>query len=144
MSHYASMEVEYQGKYEPELLMAIEEIIEARVEVHENPVDLIDYYGNKASQNKDVTTRAEKCHIVARNNAGKLADRLTNDCGWRRTEEGGFRAFIDEAGITKEEQGLINQSYTTAVAVKQLAAQGWLTNKKVFEDGRIQLVATKF
>ena len=140
MSHFTKMSVDYKGQYEPELLMAIEEAMGVKPEVHENPVSLLDYTG-RASDKNTGTMKAEKCHIVLRQ------DNLpgtTNDCGWRRTEEGGYEAFLDTTGVSEAKQGLISQSYALAVAEKKFKAEGYSVTRKQGQHGRIQLEAVKY
>ena len=144
MSHFTKMEVNYSQKYEAELLLAIEEAMGAKPEVHAEPVELLNYWGETTSDKTAKSDHAEKCHLVLRRGQGKLASRATNDIGWRRTEDGGYAAYLDDKGITTGETGLISQSYAVAVAEKQVKAKGYTVSKKALSDGRIQLTATKY
>lgn len=144
MSHYTKLAVNYQEKYEPELLLAIEKTLDAKPEVHEEPVELYNYWGEQTSRKTDATERSERCHIVVRRGQGKLEGRATNDCGWRRNGQGGYDAFIDEAGIHAKEQGEISQLYSAAVAEKQMKSMGYTVQRKQLENGHVQLVASKY
>jgi len=144
MSHYTKMEVNYQQKYETELLLAIEEVLGAKPEVHDKPVELLNYFGEKTSTKTAEADRADKCHIVLRRGNGVLKDRPTNDVGWKRTEEGGYEAFLDDKGVTAAEAGKVSQMYAVAVAEKQTKLKGYSVSKKTLSDGRIQLTAVKY
>lgn len=145
MSHFTKLEVDYKQQYEPQLLMAIEEILKTPPEVHEHPVELYNYWGDTSSNGDEKNgMRAEKCEIVVRRDKGVLKGKPTNDCGWKRTEDGKYNAYLDKTGINDAQQGLISQAYAAAVAEKQFKAQGYMTQRKQLEDGRIQVVATRY
>lgn len=145
MSHYTKMSVDYRQTYEPELLLAIEAALDVKPEVHENPVELYNYWDEGTSGKVKEDEKSEKCHIVVRKDQGKLARRATNDCGWRRSSDGvGYDAFIDAAGVNEDELGKISQIYAASVAEKKLRAQGYVTQRQQLENGHVQLVASKY
>jgi hypothetical protein len=130
MSHYAMLTVNFQQRHEQQLIGSLKKMFgEEEVEVHNDPVPLKDYFGKDATKNsKEEGTFAEACHIIVRRKAlEKYAGRTlgTNDAGYMRTKNGGYTAFIDSAGVTEEQTGLIAQEYALLVAEKQLRAKGW-------------------
>ncbi len=69
MSHFTEIKTNFLQKHEKELIQALKEHLgENGVEVHEDPVELLTYYGAKASEARELG-RTKKCHLVIRKKA---------------------------------------------------------------------------
>lgn len=147
MSHFAELSVDFDQAHEAELVAALEKQFgKGNVEVHEVPKDLHLYTGAVATRNSTAGFQADKCHLIIRKE-NQQKDRqyyTTNDAGYRRTEDGKYKAFIDEAGFSKEKQGYVSQEYAALVSEKQLRSKGYVVQRQVTQDNRIQLTATKY
>lgn len=147
MSHFSEMKVDHSQKYESELIAALESVFgEGTVEVHENGDGLYGYTGNNRSllgtNSKDY---APPCHlIVRRKNVGSAA----NDVGYRRTEEGGYVAYVSDydkkSNFKSEKRDRVMQDYATRVAEKQLRKQGYSVKRTITSDGVVKLTAVKY
>jgi len=83
MSHYA--EVKMKIKDEELLISAVKKIFgSSNVEVHKNPVNLIDYYN---------VTRDQKANIIVRK---QHVGPTSNDIGWLRNNDGTYTAIYDK------------------------------------------------
>lgn len=144
MSHYTEIKVDFDQKYEKELIEALrEQFGEDGVEVHKEPVGLKLYNGTSALGNTGLG-KTNKCHLIIRQDAQskKAGHRvLSNDAGYERTDDGKYRAFIDAAGFSTQLQGLVAQSYAVRVSEKKLKAEGYMTKRVLKEDGTIRLEA---
>lgn len=144
MSHYTEIKVNFDQKYEKELIAALEEHFgEGNVEVHDDAKVLKLWNGVSSAQNTD-WGKTDKCNLViTRATQSKKVghDVLSNDAGYARTEDGKYKAFIDAAGFNKGLQGLVSQSYALKVSEKKLKAEGYMTKRVVKADGTIRLEA---
>lgn len=144
MSHYAEIKVNFDQKYEKELVAALEEHFgEGGVEVHDNAASLKLWDGR--SSNVDVGYgKAGKCNlIIRRETQSKKAGHnvLSNDAGYERTDDGKYKAYIDAAGFNDTLQGLVAQSYALRVSEKKLKAEGYVTKRVSQENGIVRLEA---
>jgi len=145
MSHFTEIKVNFDQKYEPQLINALEEHFgKGNVEVHEDGEDLKTYYGEVNRANSGLG-KTEKCHLIVRKETQeKAAGRglATNDAGYYRTQDGkGYKVFLDHAGFNDRLQGLVAQSYGLLVAEKKLKAEGYMTKRVQKEDGVVRLEA---
>lgn len=139
MSHFTEIKVDFQQKYEAELIAALEEVF-GKVEVHDKAKELKAYTGQSATEAAHLG-KTENCNIIIRQkDLQKAGGGLTNDAGYMRTEDGKYRVFIDVAGFSVANQGKVAQSYATRVSTKQLEAEGYQV-KKVVENGVVRLEA---
>lgn len=144
MSHFTEIRVNFDQKYEPQLIAALEEHFgKGNIEVHEEGEDLKTYYGEVNRTNSGLG-RTEKCHLIIRKaiQEKKAGHNIaTNDAGYRRTEDGKYKVFVDNAGFNDRLQGLVAQSYGLLVAEKKLKAEGYMTKRVQKEDGVVRLEA---
>lgn len=144
MSHFTEIKVNFDQKYEADLIAALEEHFgEGNVEVHEDGDDLKTYYGEVNRANSGLG-RTEKCHLIVRKaTQEKAAGRsiATNDAGYRRTEDGGYKVYLDAAGFNEKLQGLVAQSYTLRVSERKLKAEGYMCSRVKKADGTVRLEA---
>lgn len=139
MSHFTEIKVNFDQKYERELIAALEEHFgEGNVEVHEEGKNLKMWNGaaagNQAGKCQLVITKDTQCKKAGHNV-------LSNDAGYQRTNDGKYKAFIDAAGFGNDLQGLVAQSYALRVTEKKLKAEGYMTKRVQKEDGVIRLEA---
>lgn len=139
MSHFTEIKVNFDQKYERELIAALEEHFgEGNVEVHEEGKSLKMWNdvaaGNQAGKCQLVITKATQVKKAGHNV-------LSNDAGYQRTSDGKYKAYIDAAGFSTNLQGLVAQSYALRVTEKKLKAEGYMTKRVAKEDGTIRLEA---
>lgn len=147
MSHFSEMKVDHSQTYESELIAALESVFgKGSVEVHEDGAALYGYTGDnrseKSAKSKDY---APPCHlIIRRGTVGPGA----NDVGYRRTEEGGYVAYVSDYDkdhtFTSTKRDKVMQDYASRVSEKQLKKQGYSVKRTVTSDGVIKLTATKY
>lgn len=139
MSHYTEIKVNFDQKYERELVAALEEQFgEGKVEVHSEAKGLKMWNGTSAAM------EAGKCHLVITKATQCLKaghNVLSNDAGYERTEDGKYKAYIDPAGFSAALQGLVAQSYALRVSEKKLKAEGYMTKRVTKADGTVRLEA---
>jgi len=144
MSHFTEIKVNFDQKYEKELIGALEEHFgEGNIEVHEEGEDLKTYMGTVNNRNSGLG-KTEKCHLIIRRATQEKAAGhhiATNDAGYCRTEDGKYAVYLDAAGFSPKLQGLVAQSYGLKVAEKKLKAEGYMTKRVQKEDGTIRLEA---
>lgn len=144
MSHYTEIKVNFDQKFEKELVAALEEHFgEGGVEVHEDGVMPKLWNGQSAARDSGFGT-AKKCHlIVTRETQSKKAGHnvLSNDAGYERTSDGKYKAYIDAAGFSDALQGKVSQSYALRVAEKKLKAEGYTVKRVPQDNGTIRLEA---
>lgn len=147
MSHYTEMKVSFLQKNEKELIEALQEQFGKQgVEVHDMPQDLRTYTGSNASTGtKSHGNRAERCHLIIRQEALRQAGgSITNDAGYRRNTEGTYDAHLDVAGYTQKMQNAVAQDYTRRVAEKQLLAKGYRVQTQTLPNGEVEVVGVKY
>lgn len=147
MSHFTEIKVNFDQKFEKELIEALEEHFgEGGVEIHNDGEDLRTYSGRKNTEQSGLG-RTEPCHLIIRKaTQEKKAGHgiATNDAGYARQEDGQYKVFLDEAGYGKKLQGLVAQSYALRVAEKKFRAEGYMTKRVQKEDGVIRIEARQY
>ena len=147
MSHFAEIKVDYQQKYEGDLIAALEEQFGPKsVEVHQEGSPLFGYQGdNRATKSKNSEDYAPPCHLVIRR---KNVGSASNDVGYRRTEDGKYSAYISDfdsgANFGPQKQGLVAQEYGLRVSERQLKLKGYRVQRNELPNGAVQLEATHF
>ncbi len=144
MSHFVEIKVNFDQKYEKELVSALEKQFgEGTVEVHDEAKSLKLWNGQSAS-NESYYGKAGKCNLIIRRSTqekkagGYVA---SNDAGYERTEDGKYKAYIDEAGFSKALQGLVAQEYALQVSERKLKAEGYMTKRVEQNNGTVRLEA---
>lgn len=144
MSHYTEIKVNFDQKFEKELISALEEQFgEGGVEVHNEAASLKLWNGQGTTQDTGYG-KANKCHlIIRRETQSKKAGHnvLSNDAGYERTEDGKYKVYLDAAGFGQNLQDKVTQSYTLKVAEKKLKAEGYIVKRVPQENGTIRLEA---
>jgi hypothetical protein len=114
------------------LIKALADVGYKLVEAHDTPQHLYGYQGDKRAQAAEV--------IVRRRHIGSLS----NDLGFRRTDDGSFEAIISRYDRRKHSQSWLDrltQRYAYHVARAKLQEQGFdLVSEETVKDGRIHLV----
>ena len=147
MSHFTEMKVHFKQKNEADFVAALEVCFgKGNVEVHENGAALLGYQGdNRSTKAKSSPDYAPPCHIIIRR---KAVGSAANDVGYRRTEEGGYIAFISDHdkghNYKTAKQNAVAQDYTLRVAEKKLKSQGYTFKREVLQNGTVKIVATKY
>lgn len=147
MSHFTEMKCKFLVANEKELVAALEaQFGEGKVEVHKDGADLYGYRGdNRGKVSAHSPDYAPPCHIIIRRkNVGSSA----NDIGYRRMEDGTYRAYISEydqrSTFKKDKRDAVEQDYATRVAEKALKKKGYTLKRTVEKDGTIKIVATRY
>ncbi len=130
------------------MIAALEECFgKGSVEVDQsNSLALYGYMGDDRSRlSSNNPNYAPKCAIrIAR----KYVGASSNDIGFYRTEDGGYKAYVsdyDQGGtFTKRKQKAVQQSYTIKVTSKQLKAQGYLVKLKKLKNGSVQVTGSRY
>jgi hypothetical protein len=145
MSHYAAMEVDFDVKYEQNLVAALEKVFgKGNVEVHENGAPLFGWHGDDRSQvGKKSQDYAPPCEVIVRR---KHVGGAANDLGFRRTKEGKYESYISDhdkgANFSKEKQGLVAQEYGLRVTEQVLKSEGWSKfTRTTLSDGSVRIEA---
>lgn len=130
MSHFTRLKTRITDK--AALVKALADVGYKLVEVHDAPQHLYGYQGDKRAQTAEV--------IVRRRHIGLLS----NDLGFRRTEDGSFEAIISRYDRRKHSQAWLDrltQRYAYHVARAKLQEQWFdLVSEETAKDGRIHLV----
>lgn len=150
MSHYAKLAVQFLQRNEQQMVSALRKTYgQDGVEVHTDAVELKTYFDKDASTQQD-DFYAEPCHIVVRREAQKKqlgsSHMAFNDAGFKRLPNGGYAAFVDEAGMPQATLGLVSQEYALLVAEKELRAKGYASEnlrRIQLEDNSIRLEAVR-
>ena len=103
-----------------------------KVEVHDTPVHLFGYHGDR---------RKDTAHVVIRR---KHVGASSNDIGFIRQEDGTFRAIIsefDRGSMRYNDAWLekLQQNYTTIGVTEKLKAKGFSVFTKKTQDGEVHL-----
>lgn len=147
MSHFAQLKVVFQQRNETELIASLKTLYgQDGVEVHKDPKDLSTWTGARATEQTEETLHADPCHIIVRKEtlAKRKGTEYTpfNDLGYRRMKDGGYTAYIDEAGVPKADISLIAQEYALKVSERQLRGRGYTQFQRVqLEDSSVRLEA---
>lgn len=144
MSHYTTVEVEFDGEHIEEMIAALEGVFgKGTVEYHEKGAALMGYAGDDRSLVPTTSPNyAPHCEVVIRrNNVGGSA----NDVGFKLQENGKFKAYISSydtgRNFDKAKQHQAASSYALAVGEKMLKAKGFGQIEKVkMSDGSIKLI----
>lgn len=147
MSHFTEIRVNFDQKYENELIGALETLFgKGAIEVHEQGEDLNTYYGEKNTARSGLG-KTEKCHLLIRKETQeKYAKRsiATNDAGYARQGDGQYKVYLDAAGFPAKLQGLVAQEYALRVSEKKFNSEGYMTKRVQKENGTIQLQARAY
>ena len=132
MSHYTTVQTEFKSL--KALLKALEELgfTKEMVEIHNDPVNLYGYMGDK---------RDQKAHIVIRR---KYVGMLSNDIGFLKKGKT-FTAIIseyDRGRYGKHWQKELKKAYTKHLTIDQLKKMGCLVSEQKNEQGQVVLVGT--
>lgn len=145
MSHFTSVEVEYEQKNEKELIEALEKQFgKGHVEVHPKGGALIGWHGDDRSKlsHKD-PNYAPPCELIIRR---KYVGGSSNDVGFKRTENGKYIAYISDfdkgTNVNLDKQSSIAMEYGMRVAERQLKAEGWNTTRINEKDGSVTVQTT--
>ena len=133
MSHFTTIQTQFTN---PEaLLKALDDTGYKQVELHQEAQPLYGYQGDKRPQTAEI--------IIRRQYVG----RASNDLGFKRQEDGTYRAIISDYDRSRHNQewlNRLNQRYAYHVATAKLEEQGFaLIAEEKQEDGRIHLVARR-
>lgn len=147
MSHFAKIQMQFKAEFQKELAEALSTQFEA-VEVHEEPVELLTYFGEPASgQSKHGGMWAPKCEVVVRREEleRKAGRRLAvNDMGFSKTTTGTFDVHVDLDGVPRANIDLIMAEYSARVAERKLKAEGYMVKRLELPDGRLQVIGSSY
>lgn len=134
MSEYHELKTEYK---DPEALVeALGEMGYTTVEVHESPVQLIDYCGRPT---KYIDKNGDKANIIVRR---KFVGGSANDLGFAKKADGSYSAIISEFDSGKHNAGWLNKLkavYTEKTAIKHGKSKGFKFLGKKTVNGKTQL-----
>lgn len=147
MSHYTEIKVNFDQKYEKELISALEEQFGmGGVEVHNDAAPMFDYFGRPLTESgKNHSLWAPPCHlIIRRDTQSKAAGQqvASNDAGYERTADGKYKAYLDIAGFSQKAQDKVAQEYTLKVSEKRLKSEGYTVKKVPMANGTVRLEAS--
>lgn len=157
MSHFTELKVDFKVENEKDLIAAMKAMFgDEAVEVHDTPVALRLYTGEDASKVRRQGYEAEKCHIIVRKETlGRVHEHQAyrergsgflpwNDMGLVRDEDGKYRVFVDTAGFSQKQMGLLSQDYSARVSERKLRSQGYTIQRQKLDNGTVRLTATKY
>ena len=147
MSHFSSVEVQFDQSCESELIQALEaQFGVGNVEVSDEGLDLFGFKGdNRNKKAVSSSDYAPKCNIVVRRqNVGAAS----NDVGYRRNENGKYTAYISEfdsgGNYNKKKQNNVAQEYAALVTMKTLTSKGYQVKREKQPDGTLKLTGGKW
>lgn len=147
MSHFAKIQMQFKSEFKTQLVEALETQYDT-VESHEEPVDLLTYFGEPASkQSKNGGMWAPKCELVVRRKTleTKMGRSLmVNDMGFAKSETGNYDIYADLDGVPRASINLIMAEYSARVAEKKLRAEGYQTKRLELPDGKLQVIGSSY
>ena len=134
MSHLTTMTTQLTDT--DALRAALADVGYREVEVHDQPQPLYGYQGDQ---------RADRAHVIVRR---KHVGRLSNDIGFRRQDDGNFRAVISDYDRAKHDErwlGRLTARHAYHLTTKTLATQGFdVVNETTGRDGTVRMVLRRF
>jgi hypothetical protein len=124
LSHYSTIQTEMTD--EDVLLAALrEQGVEA--EVHDEPVEMLDWYGKPTG----------RAHVIAKTGT-------KTGYGFRRTENGFVEVSdaydLDRTNFNRAWRGKVRQSYALLAGEKAAKRKGWRSERVAQKDGSVKLV----
>ena len=147
MSHFSSIQCEYQSKNEAALVQALEEVFgKGNVLVSDEGLALFGYHGDDRSKlPASNPNHAPKCNVVIRR---QHVGSASNDVGFVRTEDGKYKMYVsdyDQGGnFGSAKQKAVKQMYTANVTKKQLKSQGYQVSMSKDKAGNLKILASKY
>src|SRR5690349_919323 len=115
MSHFTTVQTQFTS---PEaLIKALDDTGYKEVELHQEAQALYGYRGDKRSQTAEIIIRR------------KYVGQASNDLGFKRQEDGSYKAIISEYDRSRHNQEWLNclsQRYAYHVATAKLEEQGFV------------------
>ena len=141
MSHYTEMKVKTLVKNEAELIAALETVFgKGSVDVHEN--------GKKLTGGYDAAGANKTAHIVVKKEVLKKKGIPGcygwNDIGYERQKDGSYMLHADPADFSKEKRDEVHRTCTENVICRVAKEKGYMIERKVLANGKIQLIADQF
>jgi hypothetical protein len=130
VSHYSEVEIEITDQ--AALLAALGRLgFNGKVEIHETPVNLYGYMGDKREQKAQIIIRRKFVQVGA------------NDLGFIRGEDGRYKAIVSDFdashGYGAAWQGKLKQAYGVERARATAKKRGYRIKEETLSDGRVRL-----
>jgi len=146
MSHYTTIECEFDIDHLEEMLAALKEMFKGGVEYHKDGDALIGFQGdNRAKAKVGSPDYAPPCEVIVRK---KFVGGSSNDIGFKLQPNGKFRAIVSEFDrghhFGTPLQNKVQMDYSLAVGEKTLKAKGFSEIERIkMDDGSIKLIGNQ-